>query len=211
MVALLYPILAAPLMAAVIVRTIDPMVGPLPYRRRESGLHERQTQIIVPSECASICNPIIDTIDSCPTAECACTTPNMDGLFNCLECIVTVRPTILDVANAQADLNRFAEECAVNGIPLAVPTVTAGKASSTNGPTSTSADGNPPTGIPLSFGGATFPTTTTSHQVTVTSQTGAQTSTVGSEGGTGNRSGAMRDEGMSIRLFVMIVVVVLVG
>ncbi|KAI0288567.1 hypothetical protein BC826DRAFT_679958 [Russula brevipes] len=121
-----YTVVAAPLIAAAVpvsypMRVLSPL--PARFQPQWSGVHDRQ--LLVPPECFPVCDPITTTIEECLDAECACTSGNMNALFSCVECTVAVWQTNEGIASGQATLDNFAGKCAAEGIPLAVPTVTA--------------------------------------------------------------------------------------
>ncbi|EIM84890.1 uncharacterized protein STEHIDRAFT_169763 [Stereum hirsutum FP-91666 SS1] len=79
----------------------------------------------IPTECQSACTSPLNSINSCVTAECGCTTSIASGLEDCINCVVDLDPTSDNIESGQETLDAYDEVCSESDIPVGSLTVTA--------------------------------------------------------------------------------------
>jgi len=115
--------------------------------------------------CASACADFSNTVDTCTTKACLCTTAVANSLQSCINCAVTNSPTDSVISAAQSLIDTYKSTCA--GVINPTLTLPAGTPS-------------PATTTRLTTSRITTPTSTTSRVVvTVTSPTGLTQTVIG--------------------------------
>ncbi|KAJ3930676.1 MAG: hypothetical protein NXY57DRAFT_1010939 [Lentinula lateritia] len=85
-------------------------------------LNSRQTDPNIPTQCQSICDPIVSLIDTgCTPQEC-CTNVFVGNLTDCFECVGNITQTT-NYSLPQSDIDGLVEDCASEGLNITDPTL----------------------------------------------------------------------------------------
>jgi len=69
-----------------------------------------------PTQCQTICTPIIDTLNTCSIATCLCTQTNEINLEECVDCLIAADSSSNEVAMGQTVLDDFNNDCVSTGL-----------------------------------------------------------------------------------------------
>ncbi|OBZ73306.1 hypothetical protein A0H81_06769 [Grifola frondosa] len=91
-------------------------------------LKARQGSTIDPGEfpaaCQSACNSTITAASNCSTVACLCTSEFNTGLFNCLECLLSLDPVPSLQIQEQDTFNQYADACTSAGLSFQSQSIT---------------------------------------------------------------------------------------
>ncbi|KAJ3994716.1 hypothetical protein F5050DRAFT_430246 [Lentinula boryana] len=84
--------------------------------RQTSGTGVDPSQI--PTQCQTQCTTVLNTISTCTTDSCICTTDNANEMESCVNCLISLDPTEDMIEEGNEILSSLSEECAtVSGFP----------------------------------------------------------------------------------------------
>ncbi|KAJ3730395.1 hypothetical protein EV361DRAFT_892014 [Lentinula raphanica] len=72
----------------------------------------------IPTQCQSQCTTVLNTISTCTTVSCVCTTDNANEMESCVNCLISLDPTASMIEEGNEVLDSMSEECStVSGFP----------------------------------------------------------------------------------------------
>ncbi|KAM5545603.1 hypothetical protein V8D89_000641 [Ganoderma adspersum] len=88
--------------------------------KRQSTLDPSQ----VPAQCQSTCTPVINSLNTCTDLTCLCADTVNKGLYNCLECALSLQPDASLLSEAQSSLTQYEQACTQGGVAVTPLTLT---------------------------------------------------------------------------------------
>ncbi|KAJ8481808.1 hypothetical protein ONZ51_g5736 [Trametes cubensis] len=111
----------------------------------------------IPPQCQSQCSTISTalTSDSCTSdLSCLCSSSTSNGLYNCLECALSLDPDESIMAEAQSEFDQYAQACTSAGATVEDKTLTIPSGSSATGSEGSATGGVTPTATSPSDSGS---------------------------------------------------------
>ncbi|KAJ3996891.1 hypothetical protein F5050DRAFT_1756133 [Lentinula boryana] len=85
-------------------------------------LNPRQTDSNIPTQCQSICDPVVSLIDTGCTVQGCCTNTFIRNLTSCFECAGNITQTT-NYSIPQSTIDELVEDCASGGFNITDPTL----------------------------------------------------------------------------------------